>query len=412
MTGSVDTLPSGRKRARRGGRSIGTFATEAEAWAALESGTLSGHWVDFRKRRKAAGARDVRNEENRWELYVETDPIAAVRFPKLTRKDAVRWLARMLSRGLAVQTVKNALNLVRVVCADAVALELLAANPFIDVEIPKTFRGRSDDGWTVLDPEEQLALLDAVSADEAAMVTFALHTGLRSSELWRLRTADIDLDAREVVVRFSRAGRPTKSGKVRRVPLFGAGLEAARVAVERGNEYAWPAPRTEQRRRDSSKPTRWRKWLRAAGITRRVRWYDLRHTCATSLLAGWWGRKWSLDEVRRMLGHASVQTTERYAHILDDSIRRAAETTVGVTRDKNGGADFGIRTRDLRFTKPSDSEAFSRIAIRQHVARSVAPNARFTAALLRGVRAAFARDKRGTDAALVEAVELREQGAA
>jgi len=56
---------------------------------------------------------------------------------------------------------------------------------------------------------------------------------------------------------------------------------------------------------------RFREWLRAAGIERRVRWHDLRHTCASSLVAGWWGRQWSLEEVREMLGHSSVLVTER-----------------------------------------------------------------------------------------------------
>jgi integrase len=54
--------------------------------------------------------------------------------------------------------------------------------------------------------------------------------------------------------------------------------------------------------------------LAASGITRRVRWHDLRHTCASSLVAGWWGgRPWRLEEVREMLGHTSIKVTERYS---------------------------------------------------------------------------------------------------
>jgi integrase len=52
-----------------------------------------------------------------------------------------------------------------------------------------------------------------------------------------------------------------------------------------------------------------------AGITRRVRFHDLRHTCASSLVAGWWGRAWRLEEVKAILGHGSVTMTERYAHL-------------------------------------------------------------------------------------------------
>jgi hypothetical protein len=31
-------------------------------------------------------------------------------------------------------------------------------------------------------------------------------------------------------------------------------------------------------------------------IARTVRWHDLRHTCASSLVAGGWGPRWSLEE--------------------------------------------------------------------------------------------------------------------
>jgi hypothetical protein len=70
-------------------------------------------------------------------------------------------------------------------------------------------------------------------------------------------------------------------------------------------------------------------WMRAAGIARPVRWHDLRHTCASSLVAGWWGHRWSLEEVREMLGHSSVLVTEKYAHFADSVIDRAARLTQG-----------------------------------------------------------------------------------
>jgi hypothetical protein len=89
---------------------------------------------------------------------------------------------------------------------------------------------------------------------------------------------------------------------------------------------------------------RFREWVRAAWIERRVRWHDLRHMCASSLVAGWWGRRWSLEEVREMLGHSSVLVTERYAHFAESAIDSAArqtrcsEGTTKVPRTDFGGA--------------------------------------------------------------------------
>ena len=51
------------------------------------------------------------------------------------------------------------------------------------------------------------------------------------------------------------------------------------------------------------------------GITRKVRFHDLRHTCASHLVMGTWGRRWSIEEVSKFLGHSDIQVTQRYAHL-------------------------------------------------------------------------------------------------
>lgn len=383
----IERLPSGRFRVK----GLGTFDFEAQALHALHGGDLAGFWPEFAVRRRTQ-VRDWANDESKWELYVAGDPIASVPFATFSKRDAKAWLARMYARGLATQTLKNALTLIRVVCADAVDSELLGVNPFVGLKIHKSREARSVEGWTILDPDEQIALLKAVSADESHMVAFALHTGLRNSELWSLRTRDLDLEARLVTVRFSKNDQPPKGGRIRRVPLFGAGFDAAVIAVERGNEFAWPSPRTLTRRYASSQPSRWSRWLKAAGIKRGVRFYDLRHTCATSLLAGWWGRKWSLDEVQQMLGHSSIKVTERYAHLIDDTLHRAGAATPGMrpTAWDNEGASSGFRTPDLRFTKAWGDERFSRVARRALLEKYDGPHERLAREVLLCVDEAMA----------------------
>jgi len=64
--------------------------------------------------------------------------------------------------------------------------------------------------------------------------------------------------------------------------------------------------------------------------------HDLRHTCASSLVAGLWGRTWRLEVVREVLGHSGVDVTERYAHLSASVIQEAANDTPGnavVSRD-------------------------------------------------------------------------------
>jgi Phage integrase family len=169
-----------------------------------------------------------------------------------------------------------------------------------------------------------------------------------------LELPDLHLDETKphIVVRYGSRGKTTKSGKTRRVPLFGVALDCAKGWVAQLPTYAptnrlglvFPTMSGTRRQVGTPKATRrvkvrngkrlrevkvdlFHEWMRAAGIARPVRWHDLRHTCASSLVAGWWGHRWSLEEVREMLGHWSVLVTEKYAHFADSVIDRAARLT-------------------------------------------------------------------------------------
>lgn len=339
---TVEEHPKGsgryRVRARMGGKLVTVAsglsepeaADVADAHAAERSETslrqgltLTAFGAGFLARRERAGVRAISHDRNRWSLYVDRDPIGALPVSTLGRRDLVEWLDRRT--GLAHQTRKNALNLLRVALAEAVDRELLAANPARDVRVHRAGSATSADPLDgVLTPAEQRTLLEAVPEAERPTVVFALCTGLRQSEQWWLRWEDVG--AGSVMVRRSVRGLAPKGGKPREVFLLPPAITA--LAGEQRSPWVFPALRGG--RRDHGKPPRgWQLWLRAAGITRRVRWHDLRHTCATSLLAGWWGRKWSLDEVCRMLGHSSIQVTERYARKLAETQRFAVENTPG-----------------------------------------------------------------------------------
>jgi integrase len=62
----------------------------------------------------------------------------------------------------------------------------------------------------------------------------------------------------------------------------------------------------------------------AAGLSD-LRLHDLRHSFASVPASG--GE--SLLIIRSMLGHARVATTERYAHLVADPVRRAADRASG-----------------------------------------------------------------------------------
>ncbi len=136
------------------------------------------------------------------------------------------------------------------------------------------------------------------------------------------------------MVRYGSRGKATKSGKKRRVPLIPRAVEVMTQWLERLPSYApdndmklaFPTPRG-CRRGKGKTPKAWQSFLDAAELGRNFRWHDLRHTCGSSLVAGWWGRAWRMEEVRDLLGHSTVRVTELYAHLAPSVLSQAAAAT-------------------------------------------------------------------------------------
>ncbi len=85
---------------------------------------------------------------------------------------------------------------------------------------------------------------------------------------------------------------------------------------------------TERGARRTGLPRSWKKVVEAFGVIprigRKVWWPLLRHTCASSMVSGWWGMRWVLEEVSKVLGHTDVRTTQIYAHLAPSAMQQTA----------------------------------------------------------------------------------------
>ena len=354
---------------------LGVSATEVTVRAWLDT------WLD---RRAAAGVRSVRSERDRAKKHIYAAKFANKALGNLRRAEVLAWIRELKSthvdadgqrvgwarkkaaadkangktpkrpkrrrsgaaaKTLSVQTIKHCLKLLRGALAAAVDEELIPVNPALGIKLPN--ENRTEEGWTVLSLDELARVLEAAPIPERYMVQVAAWTGLRLGELCALEVTDVHLDAQPpyIVVRYGAPGhKPCKSGKPRTIPLvqpaieaFQKWLAACETWVRWKRHLVFPSQRGYHR---SKPPKEWRKWLRAAGVYRRVRWHDLRHTCASFLLSGAVGRRWSMEELKEMLGHASVTTTERYAHFARSALFQAATESNNAlaTAANNGGA--------------------------------------------------------------------------
>jgi len=343
--GKLKTVASGLPEAEAEG--VANAYQDVKNTSELREGvTVAAFGKAFLDRRERAGVRGVKKDRYSWGKHVEKGSLGPLALSTLARRDVLDWVDGL--SGLAHRTRVRVLNLLRVALDEAVDRELLETNPAREVRVHRSSAARAtDDLEGILTPAEQQALVVAVPEHERATVVFALCTGLRQAEQWWLRWED--LLGERIIVRRSAGGLPPKNGKPRDVPLLPAAI-AAIASLPRRSEWVFPA--LHGGRRDQGKPARgWKKWLEAAGIKRNVRWHDLRHTCATSLLAGWWspkGERWSLDAVCKLLGHSSVQVTERYARKLDSTLLDAVAKTEGPKFPTgNGGGGNGSKPHAL-----------------------------------------------------------------
>lgn len=305
--------------------------------------TLTEWAAEVFDRRELDGKASVEHDRSRWACHVEQTPLGSRMVREVRRVDVVDWLASVkrrktlprtgaardpgAGRPLSAATVKHCLTVVKLVLQEAVESGILAANPAADVRA-RVRAKRTEEEWRYV-PRDQIATrLAAVPEEHRYLVQFALFTGLRLSEQWSLRWADVveDERGRHLVVRHGgHGGKSTKGGRVRRVPLLAAAEEALEEAARRHGRTGLVFPGERGPRKTG--PQVWWRVARAAAGMPRLRWHDLRHTCATGLLAGWWGRAWSLPEIAQLLGHSDIGVTQRYAHRLGLDLFAAARET-------------------------------------------------------------------------------------
>ena len=165
---------------------------------------------------------------------------------------------------------------------------------------------------TVLSREEVSRLINAAGTLFRRTLLMTLYgTGMRRSELARLKVSDID--SQRMIIRVM-AG---KGGKDRDLPLSPALLESLR------EYWRWRKPRTylfpsRDPRRGPEQPISDKSvWIacseaaRHAGISKRVTPHTLRHSWATHLLEG----GTDLRTIQVVLGHGDLETTAQYLHL-------------------------------------------------------------------------------------------------
>ena len=232
-------------------------------------------------------------------------------------------LSHLAEEGLKASSAARKLSVVRQFHAFLYREGRRADDPTVIVTGPK--RGRPlPKVMTVDEVDRLLAAVAEGIGDEgrpyhdrlgaarlSALLELLYATGLRVSELIKVRIDDVVMDAG-----FLRT--IGKGSKERIVPFGDAARDAIVRYVEKGraelDRYADPHLFLSQRSRPMTRQSFWMKitrYAREAGVTSHISPHVLRHSFATHLLEN--GA--DLRSVQMMLGHADISTTQIYTHV-------------------------------------------------------------------------------------------------
>lgn len=159
-----------------------------------------------------------------------------------------------------------------------------------------------------------------------AAIRLLLLTGARLREILHLQWAHVDFERGLLMLPDSKTGKKTI--------MLNAPALSILAALPRAGRFVIAGDDPEKPRADLHRP--WALVSKRAGLEG-VRLHDLRHTHA-SIGAG---AGLGLQVIGRLLGHAQTSTTERYAHLADDPLRRASDLIARRLVDAMGGAAEG-----------------------------------------------------------------------
>lgn len=275
-----------------------------------------------------------------WELYSETTkgrPVVSMDdsiikylgplFPRqvesletrdvdnLARQLAATPSKRTPGRMLAPQTIKHILGLLKRMLYFADRQNLCPFPAGLKITMPQVDNEKTESMTHEQRRRYFQALDEEADQDGAAFLRLALLTGMRKGALLGLQWADIDFEGGHITLR----GETAKKGKTEYIPLTAAARAVLEKVTRTDSPYVFPG-RGGGMRGDFRRIAR--RVRDKAGLPKDFRpLHGLRHSFASFLASS---GKVDLYALQKLLTHESPAMTQRYAHLADEAMKRAA----------------------------------------------------------------------------------------
>jgi integrase len=281
--------------------------------------TINALWDGYRDATPTHKSR--RKERSSWDKHIR--PGVGKKEPKeLSPLDIDRLRIALQKQGKYTTAVK-VLEQIRRALNFGVKRNLIPALPF-KITLPRMPAERTED----LNAEQLGRLIAALDSDPdqaaANLMRLALYTGMRKGEILALQWDALDFERGFIAI------RNPKGGKDMTIPMNAA----ARAVLQKhprapGSPFLFPGKYEGTHAYElKHQIDRIRK---AAQLPEGFRpMHGLRHVYASMLASS---GKVDLFTLQKLLTHKSPMMTQRYAHLRDDALKRAAEVAVDIVAD-------------------------------------------------------------------------------
>ena len=266
------------------------------------------------KDRSSGTLREYRTRRDRLASFLQYEyGLSDIPFRELTHDFAEQFIVYLSTvRGLRSATVSQTLKKLHLLVHTAVRKGWISVHPFPDVWVVPQYRERR-----FLNEDEIRKIMDVRLPNYKTAVVrdifvFCCFTGLAYADVRKLTHDDIHTDGNGDMLIID--GRQ-KTGTQFRVQL----LPVARELVERYRRFSQPGGTVFPVKSCSSTIRSLRAIARRAGIATDLTTHVARHSFATSVCLS---QGVPIETVSKMLGHKHITTTQIYAKITNDKIKR------------------------------------------------------------------------------------------
>lgn len=142
------------------------------------------------------------------------------------------------------------------------------------------------------------------------LIILAVNTGLRQMELLSLTSKQIDLE--RGILTLDNRNHITKSKRIRVIPMNSHVINIMKKRINSENIFLFSQNQTVKL---------FQKYRKKSNIRSELTFHSLRHTFASWLVQ----KGVSIYHVSKLLGHASVKTTEIYSHLNNSDLKASVE---------------------------------------------------------------------------------------